>query len=97
MPQTSVTADAIFCAIVHDHPELSRPTQRQSLSKRPEPPAWFKETLENHKGKAVEIGYFAVLAGRFPAPLQERVAIGRWLRDSGRMPRRWGGKKLYDL
>lgn len=97
MNPSPVSADAIFMAIILGKRSPGRPRSRQMAKAAMDPPDWFTETVAQYQGRSVEIKRFVVLAGRFPAPLTERMAIGRWLRASGRMPRKCGGKQLFDL
>jgi len=97
MPQLAVSTDAIFSAIILGKRRPGRPGTRPKIVTPAEPLPWFTEALESLKGRAVEVGQFMLMAGRFPATIQEKRAVGRWLRTSGRAPRKSGGRQVFDI
>ena len=96
-PYLAVSTDAIFTAIVLGKRKPGRPAFRPRVAMPEDAPAWFEDALKEQKGKALTIGKFMLFAGRFPYCKKEAYAIGRWLRASGRMPRKCGGQQLFDI
>ena len=97
MPQLAVSADALFIAIVLGRRKAGRPKTARNVAMPSEPPEWFTQALADLKGRAMTIGKFVILAGQYPSSMQQKVAIGRWLRASGRMPRKRGGNQVFDI
>jgi hypothetical protein len=97
MPQLAVSTDAIFSAIVLGKRKPGRPGARPKIVVPADPPEWFAEALVTMKGRALTIGKFMLLAGRIPHTRQEACAVGRWLRASGRKPRKRSGDQVFDI
>lgn len=97
MPNICVTTDALFVAIVLGKRKPGRPHVRLKALVPGEPPEWFSNGLLSLKGKTLTIGEFMVLAGHFPVTRPEAVAVGRWLRESGRHPFKRNGKQLFAI
>lgn len=97
MPQLAVSTDAIFSAIILGKRKPGRPGKAPMIVMPTDSPEWFAEALDAMKGRALTIGRFMVLAGRAPYTRREAAAVGRWLRASGRLPRKSGGDQLFDI
>lgn len=97
VPALGISADAIFSAIILGKRKPGRPGTRPKIVVPTEPPDWFAEALTSLKGQALTIGKFMMLAGRIPATREEARAVGRWLRASGRQPRKCAGFQLFDI
>lgn len=97
VPQLGVSTDAIFGAIILGKRKPGRPGERPKIVVPVEPQEWFADALVALKGKSLEIGQFMLQAGRIPVTRQEARAAGRWLRASGREPRKCGGRQLFDI
>ncbi|MGN6329531.1 MAG: hypothetical protein ACTHL5_11380 [Rhodanobacter sp.] len=97
MPSLCVSNDAIFIAIVLGKRRPGRPSAKLKALIPREPPEWFAEALTSLKGKALTIGEFMMWSKRIPATRPEKVAVGRWLRASGRHPIKRGGKQVFNI
>lgn len=97
VPQMTVSTDAIFGAIILGKRKPGRPGARPKVVVPTDPPAWFSEALAALKGQALTIGKLMTLAGRIPYAREEARAVGRWLRASGRKPRKCAGRQLFDI
>ena len=86
-----VSLDAIFIALA----AASDGSVRKATDDTP--PAWFVETLKRLKGtnERFTTGRFLMLAGRFPAERSESLAVGRWLRELGLIPKKTGGQNVF--
>mgnify|MGYP003576961658 CR=1 FL=1 len=98
MPQLGVSADAIFGALLLGKPKPGRPAEGLKLTAQPtapkEPPEWFTAALTTLKGQTLTCSEFLMQSGRFPCSKLERNAVGRWLRQSGRLPRKRGKQRV---
>lgn len=90
-PASAVTADAIFVAICTG----TRTARARRPPSESDAPEWFAHALKALQGKRLTVGRFMVLAGKTPATKAEKNAVGRWLRASGREPKRQGGEQLF--
>ena len=97
VPNLPVTKDAVFLAIILGKRKPGRPPVRLKAPFSSEPPEWFTEAASALKGRTLTIGEFMLLAGRLPYTRLEAVAIGRWLRGSGRKPIKRGGKQVFAI
>jgi hypothetical protein len=97
MPHLAVSTDALFAAIILGKRRPGRPGMNRKIVVPTDPPEWFTTALAGLKGQTMTIGKFVMLAGKFPCTTQEKVAVGRWLRASGRKPRKCSGKQLFDI
>ena len=97
MPHLAVSTDALFVGIVLGKRRPGRPSARPKLIAPTEPPAWFDEAMGQLKGRTLTIGQLMMQAGRFPATRLEARAVGRWLRMSGRHPRKKCGEQVFDI
>lgn len=97
MPNLCVTKDAIFVAIVLGKRKAGRPSAKLKALIPSEPPEWFTDALATLKGNTLTIGELMLRSGRFPYARPEAVAVGRWLRQSGRMPIKRGGKQVFAI
>lgn len=96
LPKITVSTDAIFNAIILGKRRVGRP--RQAARGLPDaPPDWFTQSLECLKGRSLTVGQFLMHSGIIGATKAERNSVGRWLRASGRMPRKRGGEQLFDI
>jgi len=93
LPQSAVSADAVFLAIR----AATRPKRGYKPATDSAPPTWFFDALESLKGRKLTIGKFALLAGRLPMDKRGRNDLGMWLRQSGRMPYKAGGEQLFRI
>ncbi len=87
-----VSLDSIFVALALE----SAGTSVRKVSDDA-PPAWFVETLDKLRGtnERFTTGRFLMLAGRFPAERSESIAVGRWLRELGLIPKKTGGQNVF--
>lgn len=88
-PNSAVTADAIFARLC-------------ASDAKPEPaatdtPEWFLDGLDRLRGKALTVGEFVLWAGKAPMDKAGRNRVGKWLRASGRAPRKTGGRVVFDI
>lgn len=97
MPQLPVSTDAIFTVIALDRRKRKRSARLVTPTTPDDPPAWFIEAVTDMKGQSVTVSNFALRAGQFPSSAKEIAAIGRWLRASGRKPRKSSGKQVFDI
>lgn len=97
MPNLCVTKDAIFVAIVLGKRKPGRPSARLKVLIPSDPPEWFTDALASLKGHTLTIGEFMLRAGRLPVTRPEAVAVGRWLRASGRRPIKRGGRQVFAI
>lgn len=98
VPQSGVSADAIFARLWNDGRKRSISPNRFHKSQRDlPPPDWFNQALVDLSGRALTIGGFLTLSGRGDAKRPERCAVGKWLRDSGRRPFKRGGDQLFRI
>jgi len=94
-----VSLDTIFNALACGHLAEQREHRRQQqVQDRPtKPPEWFAETLTRMAGEKATVSRFLMMAGRYPVQRAEAVDVGRWLRESGRIPTKKGGQLIFDL
>ena len=97
VPTIGVSTDAIFSVIVLTRSKPGRRPIQPKCEILADPPEWFHESLRALSGRRMTIGNFLLCAGRHRANKAERNAVGRWLRATGRTPRKTGGKQLFDL
>lgn len=97
MPHLTVSTDALFNAIVLGKRRLGRPTLLPKYIAPVEPAEWFDDALRLLKGRRLTIGKFMVLSGRLPVTRLEARTVGRWLRASGRQPKKCGGDQVFDI
>lgn len=86
-----VSLDAIFIALSASSDGSVRKAGDDA------PPAWFAETVDRLRGtnERFTTGRFLMLAGRFPAERSESLAVGRWLRELGLIPKKTGGQNVF--
>lgn len=94
-----ISLDAIFGALALDNALSRAEPPRVRRATEEEPPEWFTDTLARLKGSGerITVSRFLMLAGRFPAPRADALAVGRWLRQAGYIPRKTGGNMLFEL
>ncbi|UNK57167.1 hypothetical protein MNQ95_13675 [Pseudoxanthomonas daejeonensis] len=97
MPSIGVSTDALFVAIALAKRKPGRPALRPKIVVPVEPQPWFEEAVAALRGKSLTIGQLMLTAGRFPCTRQEATAVGKWLRQSGRQPRKTSGRQVFDL
>jgi len=97
MSEGGVSADAIFTAIILRKRGPGRPTTRKIEAKPESPAAWFDEALLSLKGQSLTIGQLMLYSNVIGASKADRNAVGRWLRATGRSPRKSRGRKLFDI
>lgn len=89
-PQVSI--DAIFVALAQQGA-----AERVRKPSDDGPPEWFVETVNKLRGtnERFTTGRLLMLAGRFPAERSESIAVGRWLRELGLIPKKTGGQNVF--
>jgi len=97
MPHLAVSIDALFTVIILGKRKPGRPGMSRKVVMPTDPPEWFTKALSDLKGRSLSIGKFMQLAARFPVTSEEARAVGRWLRASGRQPRKCSGEQLFDI
>jgi len=93
LPELAVSTDAIFGALVLGKRKPGRPRLDALPTTSKEPPAWFTAALTSLKGQTLTCTEFLMQSGRFPCSKAETNAVGRWLRASGRSPKKRGKKR----
>lgn len=87
-----VSLDAMFIAL-----SGSSEGARVRKASSDAPPDWFVETVDRLRGTSERFttGRFLMLAGRFPAERSESIAVGRWLRELGLIPKKTSGQNVF--
>lgn len=95
--EPELSLDTIFIAL--SSPSIKRTTQKYHRVHKQAAADWFIKTLEKLKGKNVSLTatQFLNRTGRLGATRSDLLATGRWLREAGYLPRKSGGRLLYDL
>jgi hypothetical protein len=98
VPQSGVSADAIFARLGSEsRRNIAKPQRFYRSQRNLPPPEWFNQALIDLSGHSLTIGAFLQLAGRGDAGRPERCAVGKWLRDTGRHPVKHGGEQRFSI